>query len=104
MPLKLVWFQLPNMDIYFNQILALAAILYILYFLAQRSIIDSYIKEDIEDDKIKIFLINRLLGLLRVLPIALIIFAMYNIDNTSLIDGLKYNECKTFIENMEWNR
>jgi len=101
MPLGFVWFQLPNMDIYFNKILAGAAILYIFYFLIQKALLDSYIKEDIPDNKV--WITSRFLGVLRLLPIVLIIFAMYNIDNTSLTDGLKYNDCKVFIQKMEWN-
>jgi len=101
MPLDLVWFELPNLDNYFNQILALSAILYIIYFFIQKHYLECNIKEEFTDKQV--FWINRFLGIFRLLPIVLIIFAMYNIDNQSMIDGLRYNDCKLLINEMEQN-
>lgn len=91
MPLDIVWFQLPNMSIYFNQLLALALVFYIIYFFAQRLILDCNIKDNIPDNKI--FWINRCLGILRLIPIIIIVFSMYNIDNVDIDDVLRYNRC-----------
>ena len=96
MPIDFVFWQLPNMSIYFNKILGTAAILYIVYFLIQRMVLDAYIKASISLNKY--WYVNRILGIFRLLPIVLIVFAMYNIDNESLLNGLQYNECQTLIK------
>lgn len=95
MPIDFVFFQLPNMSIYFNQILAAAALLYILYFFIQAKMLDMGFKEHIKERNY--WLANVFINVMKILPIAFIIFAMYNIDNPSLLEGLKYNECQTLI-------
>ena len=100
MPIDFVFWQLPNMSIYFNKILGTAAILYIVYFLIQRMVLDAYIKASISLNKY--WYVNRILGIFRLLPIILIVFAMYNIDNPSLLNGLQYNECREMLNNVDY--
>ena len=88
---------LPNMDIYFNQILAAALILYIISFQVNERMLDSTFKDHIKPKDY--FSANLLLDLLRCIPAFLIIFSMYNIDNPSIINVLKYNECQQLINN-----
>ena len=101
MPLNLVLFQLPNMSIYFNQILAAAAILYILYFFIQQRMLDMDFKEHIKDNQL--FAANLFINCMRLFPIMLVIFAMYNIDNQQFNNGMKINECYKIVQDNERN-